>query len=275
MIVSQTALITALLLQRRRRQKAELQAQRQQAELTHAARLATAGELSASIAHELNQPLCAMLQNASAAKLILQNASPDLEELRAIVADICVDNHRAANVTARLRALLKRSVLETQTLSIPELLADAVAFARPDAAFRHVQLEMDVSPKLPPVRADRVHLQQVLINLILNGMDALNNGAPERRISIGARVNKDHLIEVSVSDTGHGISKDNERHVFEPFFTTKAKGMGLGLSLSRRLIEAHGGRIWVENNASGGATFRFTLKPAAREEENQIIVTAS
>jgi signal transduction histidine kinase len=259
-IASQTALIVALLVQRRRRFWAEMQAKLERTELAHASRLATVGELTASITHEINQPLGAILRNAETAELLLQSASPDLDELRAIVADIRADNHRAGEVIDRLRSLLKRHRLETKTLAVANLVDDVIALLRFDAIARRVRLETSTPGELPPVRGDRVHLQQVLLNLILNGMDAVKDAADEHRcVMIRARVDGDGMIELAVSDAGHGISPENLKHLFEPFFTTKANGMGMGLSVSRNLIEAHGGRLWAENNAVRGATFRFTL----------------
>ena len=262
-IASQALLILTLLVQRRQRFLAETQVQLDQAELAHAARLATVGELTASIAHELNQPLGAILRNAEAAEVILQTASPDLEEIRAIVTDIRTDDHRASNVIDRLRALLKRHKLETQLLNVGKLIEEVVALVRWEAVNRRVRLETEVPGGLPPVDGDRVHLQQVLLNLIVNGMEAIN-WAPDnlRCVAICARLDGAQMIEVSVSDTGQGIPQETVEDVFNPFFTTKTDGMGLGRSVSRTLVEAPGGRIWAEKNASGGATFRFTLPVA-------------
>jgi signal transduction histidine kinase len=260
-IASQTALIASLLLQRRRRHQAELQAQLGRAELARASLLATAGELTSSISHELNQPLGAILRNAEAAQKILQRSSPDLEELRAIVGDIRADDRRASDVISHLRALLKRHALETQPIGVPELVDDVAVLVRSEASKRSIRLETEVPPDLPRVQGDRVYLQQVLLNLVLNGMDALGNGTSDpRRVTVRARRDAQRKIEVSVSDTGYGIPAEKLERVFEPFFTTKPNGMGLGLSVSRTLIEAHGGRIWAENNMERGTTFRFTLK---------------
>jgi signal transduction histidine kinase len=245
--------------------EAESEARKQRAELAHAARVSTMGQLSSALAHELNQPLAAILRNAEAAEIILRSPSPDLDELRAIVRDIRMDDRRAGDVIERLRAFLKRHNLEVQLLNVGKLVKDVVALARPEAVSRRAMLETDVPGELPLVRGDRVHLQQVLLNLIMNGMDALNNAPDSQRcVTIRARLDEDRRVEISVSDTGHGIPGDKIGRVFEPFFTTKTGGMGLGLSVSRTLVEAHGGRIGAENNSAGGATFRFTL-PAAQE----------
>ncbi len=195
----------------------------------------------------------------------MQDASPDLDEIRAIVADIREDDQRAGAVIDRMRGLLKRQPLTTRELDVSELVGDVRALVRADAAARQVKLEVHVPGDLPPVRGDRVHLQQVLLNVILNGMDALNGASGrERRISVIALCNETRSVEIAVSDTGSGIPGDKLAHIFDPFFTTKPNGMGMGLPISRTIIEAHGGRFWAENNASGGATFRFTL-PIAEE----------
>jgi signal transduction histidine kinase len=223
------------------------------------------GQLASALAHEINQPLGAILRNAEAAELFMQDASPDLDEIRAIVADIRKDDQRAGAVIDRMRGLLKRQPLNTRELDVSELVGDVRALVRADAAARQVKLEVHVPGDLPPVRGDRVHLQQVLLNVILNGMDALDGtSGTENRISVIVSRNGNQTVEIAVSDTGSGIPADKLAHIFDPFFTTKPNGMGMGLPISRTIIEAHGGRFWAENNASGGATFRFTL-PIAEE----------
>jgi two-component system, LuxR family, sensor kinase FixL len=164
-----------------------------------------------------------------------------------------------------MRALLKRRDLETRPLGLGELVGDVASLARADAASRQVKLDVDVAGGLPLVRGDRVHLQQVLLNLVLNGMDALNGVSPQDRcVSVTARLDGTQTVEIAVSDTGHGIPAEKLAHVFDPFFTTKPNGIGMGLPISRTIVEAHGGRLWAENNNGGGAAFRFTL-PIAEE----------
>ena len=234
-------------------------------EVAHVGRVTMMGQLASALAHEINQPLGAILRNAEAAELFMQDASPDLDEIRAIVADIRKDDQRAGAVIDRMRGLLKRQPLDTRALDVGELVGDVRALVRADAAARQVKLDVDVPGDLPPVRGDRVHLQQVLLNVILNGMDALNGASREnRRVSVTALLDGAQTVEIAVSDTGNGIPADKLAHVFDPFFTTKPNGMGMGLPISRTIIEAHGGRLWAENNNSGGATFRFTL-PIAEE----------
>ena len=162
-----------------------------------------------------------------------------------------------------MRALLKGHDLDTRMLDVAELVDSVADLTRSDAATRQVKLEVEVPVDLPPVRGDRVHLQQVLLNLILNGMDALNDaGLEDRRVMVCARVDGAQTVEIAVSDTGHGIAAGKLGNVFDPFFTTKPDGMGMGLPISRTIIEAHGGRLWAENNDGAGATFRFTLNTA-------------
>ena len=235
-------------------------------EIAHVGRITMMGQLASALAHEINQPLGAILRNAEAAELFMQEASPDLDELRSIVADIRKDDERAGSVIDRMRGLLKRQNLDTRSLDVGEVVSDVVALVRADAAARQVKLEVAVPDDLPLVRGDRVHLQQVLLNLFINGMDALDGVAgKDRRIVVTASLDGGRTVEVSVTDTGNGIPAEKLSHVFDPFFTTKPNGMGMGLPISRTIIEAHGGRLWVDNKDTGGARFRFTL-PIAEEE---------
>jgi two-component system sensor kinase FixL len=273
-VAVQSALIAGLLvyhaaLRRAKRegQDAHLEMRRLQNEIAHVGRVSMMGQLASSLAHEINQPLGAILRNAEAAELFLENKNPDLEEIRTILADIRADDQRAGSVIDRMRSLLKRHVLDTQLLDLNEVVGDVAQLARSDAATRRVKLTVNVPEQLPPVRGDRVHLQQVLLNLIVNGMDALNGSSPEnRRVTVGARVDSTRAVEVSVSDTGHGIAADKLAQVFEAFYTTKKDGMGMGLPISRTIVESHGGRLWVDNNINNnaGTTFRFTLPLAGK-----------
>ncbi|HET7362778.1 MAG TPA: ATP-binding protein [Burkholderiales bacterium] len=238
------------------------EAHRLRDELAHIARVSTLSELSGSLAHELNQPLGAILRNAEAAELLLERPAPDLAELRAIVADIRADDQRAGAIIDRMRALLKRNSLELHQVPLQPLAQEVLALVRADAAARRVTLDCAVPESLPPVVADRVQLSQVLLNLIVNGIDAVSESS-KRRVAIEARRADERTVEIAVADSGHGIAPDMLAKVFEPFVTTKAKGMGIGLAVSRTIIEAHGGRLWAQNNAQAGATFRFTLPVAA------------
>ena len=242
------------------RKLAEQEAQRLTQEIAHAGRVSMMGQLAASLAHEINQPLGSILRNAEAADLILQHAPPDLKEVRAILADIRADDERAAAVIDRMRGLLKRQTLDRRRLDVDALVGDVAAVVRVDAAHRQVKVDVDVPADLPAVHGDRVHVQQVLLNLILNGMDALDATSPEaRRVSVSARRDDAGVVEISVADAGPGISDAALARVFDPFFTTKPDGMGMGLAISRTIVEAHGGRIWAESKHGAGAAFRFTL----------------
>jgi signal transduction histidine kinase len=258
--LAQAVTIAGLLAQRRQRHRAEAEILKQRTELAHVARISTMGQLTSALAHELNQPLGAILRNAEAAEIFLQKEKPDLEEIRAILADIRKDDQRAGSVIERMRSLLKRRSLESKSLDFGELLIETVALARSDARVRRVNVTLQMPAKLPPVSGDRVHLQQVLLNLMLNGMDAMTNGAKAgRQLTVSAKKSKAGSVEVAVSDCGIGIAPENVERLFEPFLTTKPHGMGMGLAISQTIIEAHGGKIWGGNHPTGGAIFKFTL----------------
>ena len=245
------------------RTRAEHETELLRQEVARAGRVSMLGQLASSLAHEINQPLGAILRNAEAAELYLQQPSPDLDEVRAILCDIRTDDERAGHVIDRMRGLLQRHTLETRRLDVSSLVRDVAAFVRVDAASRHVKLDVDVPGGLPEVRGDRVHLQQVLLNLILNGMDALDGArAQDRRVSVAAWRDGGRVVEIAVRDGGPGVPDDLLTRIFDPFFTTKPNGMGMGLAISRTIVEAHGGRLWAENRNGGGAAFRFTLPMA-------------
>ncbi len=258
--LAQAATIGGLLAQRAKRRRAEEEILNQRTELAHVARVSTMGQLSSSLAHELKQPLGAILRNAEAAELLLAEQKPDLEEIRAILADILKDDQRAGSVIDRMGSLLKRRSLESRPIDLVELLAETVTLAESDARARQVGFVLQIPPRLPSVRGDRVHLQQVLLNLILNGMEAMaGNAKTARNLTVRAEAARDGQIEVSVSDCGSGIAPDKLARLFEPFFTTKPEGMGMGLAISQTIIEAHGGKIWGGNRSPHGAVFKFTL----------------
>lgn len=229
-------------------------------EIAHVGRVSMLGQLASALAHEINQPLAAILNNAQAAELFLQHTPPDLDEVRAILSDIRKDDQRAGMVIDRMRGLLKRHSLDARPIDVSELVGEVTTLVRADSVTRRVRLDVEVPGDLPSISGDRVHLQQVLLNLIINGMDALHETkADERRVIVGARADGENAIEIAVRDSGPGMSADTLMKVFDPFFTTKPHGMGMGLPISRTIVEAHGGRLWAENHDEGGALFRFTV----------------
>ena len=258
--LTQALTIAGLLAQRKQRRRAESEILNQRTELAHLTRVSTVGQLTSALAHELNQPLGAILRNAEAAEIFLQKEKPDWAEIRAIIADIRKDDQRAGNVIERMRSLLKHRRIELKSLDFGELLAETITLARSDARARHVTMTLQIPAKLPAVRGDRVHLQQVLLNLILNGMDAMKDVPMSgRRLTVRAATAKDGSVEVAVSDSGTGIAPDKLEHLFQPFFTTKPEGMGMGLAISHTIVDAHGGKIWGGNNDPRGAIFKFSL----------------
>jgi len=259
-LLFQAALITGLLIERHRRIAAEVESRRRLVELAHLNRTAAVGAMSASIAHELNQPLGAILSNTEAAELLLAANPLDLAQIKEILADVRQADMRAGEIIASLRGLLKRNDIERKEIELREVIANVAHLLEPEAKERNVEVSVDrVQPALF-VRADLVHLQQVLLNLALNGMDAMRDGvAGRRRITFQTALVGTSTVEVAVADTGTGIPNDKLKDIFEPFFTTKPHGTGLGLSIVRTIIESYGGRIRADNKVGGGAIFRFTL----------------
>jgi two-component system sensor kinase FixL len=225
------------------------------------------GQLSSALAHELSQPLSAIQQNTETARILLTRDPVDMDEVRAIIDDVLRDDRRAAEVVQRLRAWLKQGQMHLEALGLHELAQDVLALVRSDAALKHVALECAVPRALPRVFGDRVQLSQVLLNLVMNAIDAMMeaNDVP-RRVLVEAIVGGDRCCEISVSDSGPGIPPDALDRIFDPFFTAKTEGLGIGLSISRSIVEAHGGRLWAENGALGGAKFHFTV-PLQSEQQ--------
>jgi PAS domain S-box-containing protein len=239
---------------------AEQQIAMQRNQLLHLSRVSTMGQLASSLAHELNQPLGAILRNAEAAELLLEDPLPDLDEVRAILADICKDDHRAGDVINRMRGLLKRGKLERRPLDIERLVEEIATLMRPDIDFHKVKLDSQIDGSvLPSVYGDPVQLQQVLLNLLANAVEALKQNPRESRLVTVRARRVGITVEVAVSDTGPGIPEHELFRVFEPFFSSKSDGLGMGLAISRTIIEAHGGRLWAENKTTGGTTFTFAL----------------
>jgi signal transduction histidine kinase len=258
-LLIQAALISILLNERKKRNDAELEARHRMTELAHANRQATAGELSSSIAHELNQPLGAILTNAETAELILDSPSPDLSEVKEILVDIRRDDLRASEVIHRMRSLLRRTPFETRDIDLNDTMREVFELLSAQASARNIALDLQPSPGALHVKGDPVQLQQVILNLIVNSMDAMA-AMPDHRTVVGrTEVNGRSSAVISISDSGPGIPPNRLNEVFDPFFTTKKQGMGIGLSIARTIVQAHKGRIWAENQTGGGAVFHLSL----------------
>jgi C4-dicarboxylate-specific signal transduction histidine kinase len=240
--------------------------QKAQTELAHVSRVMTVGELTASIAHEVNQPLAAIVTNGNATLRWLGGATPNLYEARQAVERIIKDSYRASEVIARIRTLVKKRPPREDLVDLNEVIVEVLALAQNQARRSHVHLTRQLKTDLPLVRGDRVQLQQVILNLIVNGLEAIakgKDGAGE--LTVSSNQDKDDNVTIAVSDSGEGLDPATAERVFDAFFTTKPDGMGMGLAISRTIIEAHGGRLWATTNSPAGAVFQFTL-PAKVEK---------
>ena len=261
-IILQGGFIATLLHQHRRRQLAEVQARQRMAELAHINRFSTAGVLTSSMAHEINQPLGAILTNAETVQAILKSPSPDTVELNEIVDDIIRDDRRAAEVIRRVRSLLTKTHPSNfeKSLDLNDVTRETIEFLSSLAVGRKIRNWLGmIAPDALPILGDRVQLQQVILNLVVNGIDAMRETPAENRI-ISIRTSRvDGFAELSVSDLGPGIPEDKLKEIFEPFFSSKPEGMGMGLSIARTIIEAHRGLILAKNRDHGGASFEIRL----------------
>ncbi len=247
----------------RRRAEAELQTQR--TELAHLSRVALLGELSAAFAHELNQPLAAIMSNARAGQHVMARKPPDTTEVLAILEDIVADDRRAGEVIRRMQALLRRGELQLQPLDVNEVVQEVVELLHSELIRREVLVHTVLAPALPRVPADRIQMQQVLMNLLFNACDAMADQPREGRSVSIVTSGTLGAVRISVADQGSGIPEGNEERVFEPFFTSKRHGLGLGLAICRTIVTAHGGRLWAVNNADRGATFHLVLRRNGHE----------
>jgi len=248
------------------RKRAQAALEKVKDELAHVSRVTMLGELSASIAHEVNQPLATIAINAEASQQGLAAAPPKVNEARLFVDRIVASVERASNVIRRIRALSKKATPETARLDVNEVIDETVALVRSQAIGQRVLMRLQLGRKLPAVLADRIQLQQVVINLIINAIDAMKAVSDRpRELVIRSQLCEVGNVLVAVQDTGVGIEPDKANRVFDAFFTTKADGMGMGLSICRSIIEAHGGRIWASANVGPGTTIQFTLPRADAE----------
>jgi signal transduction histidine kinase len=263
LLALQSLLIAGLVFEHRRRRKAEIESRRNLTAIAHLDRRAAMGELATSLAHELNQPLNAILQNAGVAQMLLTSnpVPPALGEMTEIVSDIRKDDLRASEVIRRMRGMLQKRELEARPVDLNEVALETVAIVQPDARSRRIEMEVELSDRVRPVLGDSVHLQQVLLNLLMNAMDAVCGEPSERQRVRVSTAQRDGVVRLSVSDRGSGIPTDRLAQIFEPFYTTKrdSSGMGMGLAIARGIVEAHGGRMAAENNATGGATVWFSI----------------
>ncbi len=248
------------------REQAEEALRQAQADLAHVSRVTTMGELTASIAHEVNQPLTAVVNNANACLDLLPKAAPNVEEVREALAEIIDDADRASAVILHVRQLAKRAPIEKSLLDLRDVVKDVLALARYESAARRVTIHTDLPEDLPSVSGDRVQLQQVLLNLVMNGMEAMNTVEESKRVlTICGRLETRggmRAASLRVQDSGTGFKPEEMDRLFEAFYTTKPQGMGMGLAISRSIIEAHGGRLWAEPNQGPGATFLISLPSA-------------
>src|SRR6266481_6973382 len=247
------------------RKLAEAEALRHREELGHISRVAAMGELAASIAHELNEPLSGITSNASAGQRFIDRGDVDLRELRDLLGDVMADGRRAGDVIRSILNMVKKGVPARQRVNLNHVIINVTHMVNPNAMLQSCKLETLLEPDLPPIEADPIQLQQVLLNLVINAFDAMHDTpVSHRKVVVATERNGDSTIRTSVRDYGVGISEEARERLFEQFFTTKAKGLGMGLAIVRSIVESHGGTIAAENADGGGARFYFTL-PAKPE----------
>jgi two-component system, LuxR family, sensor kinase FixL len=237
----------------------ERKAATQRDEIAHLSRVAMLGELSGSLAHELNQPLAAILSNAQAAQRLLARDPPQLQAMTDILADIVASDRRAGAVIERLRSMLRKEDAKHAPLALNHVAEESLRLMHSDLLDRRVSVDTSLAKHLPPVSGDRVQLQQVMLNLLINGCDAVAGRGREAQLHISSRVTEHGSVAIAISDNGDGIAPQDIERIFEPFVTSKPHGIGLGLAICRSIIEAHGGRLWASNNAARGATLEFEL----------------
>jgi C4-dicarboxylate-specific signal transduction histidine kinase len=246
-------------------ERAQNELQQTRSDLAHVARVTTMGELAASIAHEVNQPLGAIVGNADICLNWLREKDVDLEQVAEALEDIAGDGHRASQIISRIRSLVKKHVPEKSPVNVSDIAREVIGLVAHEAQRKQVTIQAHLDDSLPFVEADRVQLQQVLLNLVMNGMEAMQETeANQRQLAVKTAASDGNVLAV-VSDRGMGIDPDKAEQLFKPFHTTKAGGLGMGLAISRSIVESFGGKLWAEPNAGGGATFSFNL-PAGSQE---------
>jgi signal transduction histidine kinase len=258
-IVRRLQLVSAIFTNALERKRAEAEIRRLSEELRQASQVMTMGELTASLAHELNQPLGAILNNAKAARRLLTAKTSDLAEIDAALEDIVRDDARAVDIVKNVRAMFQRGETKIAPVDVSQLLHDVARIVNTDARMKEISWSLELPDSLPPVRGDKTHLTQAILNLVVNAFDSVCDGDGPREVVLRAGREEPNHIHVSVCDTGKGIDAKVMPNLFEPFFTTKPSGMGMGLTIVRSIIENHGGRICAAQNPDRGVTLKFVL----------------
>jgi C4-dicarboxylate-specific signal transduction histidine kinase len=258
-----TLLITLLMEVKRRVEESRTRAQEAlrlaQSDLAHVNRVTTMGELTASLAHEVNQPIAAAVTDANTCLRWLTRDQPDLEEAREAASRMVKDASRVAEIVSRIRALFKKGTPQRELVDINQIIREMIALMLGEATRHSISVETELTADLPQLVGDRVQLQQVLMNLMINGLDAMKDGKGTRELAIKSQRVDENQLQVSVSDTGVGLPHQHADQIFDAFFTTKVHGTGMGLRISRTIVESHGGRLWGSDNSPRGASFYFTL----------------
>ena len=241
------------------RKRAEEAARQHQAELTHVLRVTSMGEMAAGLAHEINQPLTAIASYAQGSVRRLRANPPQVEPVLAVIDDIAAEALRAGEIIRRLRSLIRKEAPRQDWVDLNEVVGEVVRLLEPEARQHGVTVRVHADARLPALVADRIQIEQVILNLVRNAVDAMREVEGRRELDIRTAAVGDDAVELSVRDSGPGLSAALLEHIFEPFFSTKSAGLGMGLSISRTIIEAHQGRLWATSSVGGGANFHFTL----------------
>jgi C4-dicarboxylate-specific signal transduction histidine kinase len=246
-----------------KRKRAEEALRQAQADLAHVSRVTTMGELTASLAHEVNQPIAAAVTNANTCLRWLTRDHPDLEEARAAAMRIVTDGTRAGEIISRIRMLFTKGTAQRELVDVNDVIGEMIVLLHAETARHSILVRTELAADLPQVMGDRVQLQQVLMNLMINGVDAMKDANGTRELAIKSQRTQDDEVAVSVTDTGVGLPTQHAEQIFNAFFTTKPNGTGMGLRISRSIIESHRGRLWAADNSRRGASFHFTLPTKA------------